>query len=119
MPQEPLPVSPVWLSALPQDHKWYLSYEKCLRLESSDLKVSGCLPAEMSARILGYLLQEAPTDAGRDYIARAIDICVDTPALLQLAKNYLNSILKFCQFIPLKRSNTLSFGSLYFCSQNI
>ncbi|KAI0260584.1 hypothetical protein BC834DRAFT_973311 [Gloeopeniophorella convolvens] len=43
----------------------------------------------MCSRVLGHLILEAPTDAGRDWVCKKVLNCTDEPSLARLAQKYI------------------------------
>jgi hypothetical protein len=79
------------MTALPRTNPyhpgpWYDAYDRCLNFESTSLYMTQP-EAEMrarEARILGYLVLEAPTNDSRHNIAREVSSCVNNASLSQL-----------------------------------
>ena len=75
------------------------AYIKCLDLENRHATVakSGNLTVLICARFLGYMLVEAPSDAGRQNIASEIIRCPSDEALQALAELYKNHFMRCCE----------------------
>lgn len=89
----------------------YNAYERCLKLQShllwsrfvTDLaddppykEILKELPPVVSARILGHALKYAPSDEGRDALAREIRDCGDLAELGLLAYLYVYGLIRVC-----------------------
>ena len=77
----------------------HCAYINCLGLEDRHAAVtkSGNLTVLICARFLGYMLVEAPSDAGRDNIASEIIRCANDEALQTLAELYKNHFIRCCE----------------------
>ncbi|KAJ3501682.1 hypothetical protein NLJ89_g9227 [Agrocybe chaxingu] len=90
----PLPPNP--FSNLTISHE---AFSKCLDLERrrEQAQQDGRLSALICARLLGYLLLEAPVETGRDKIALKIMQCVDDASLQVLREMYKDHLIRCCQ----------------------
>ena len=77
---------------------WHDAYSRCLDFETTarDLPEIRSNTRFMEARILGYLIREAPTLQGRDCLAIEITSCLDDDALSELATLYLDHFIRCC-----------------------
>jgi hypothetical protein len=79
------------------------AYERCLEyelrgfVETEPLNNISRFTPLISARELGYLLLFAPNDGGRAVLSSEIMSCTDDAALLDLAKQYNDNLIRFCQ----------------------
>ncbi|KAF8875055.1 hypothetical protein BD779DRAFT_1613478 [Infundibulicybe gibba] len=73
----------------------YHAYRRCLDLEDHHATVekTGILTVLICARLLGYMLIEAPVDAGREDFATEVIRCADDEALQALANLYKNHLI--------------------------
>lgn len=94
---EPLPVN---LYNQRDQKEVHDAYERCLDLENRHAQVllRGHLPVLVCARLLGYLLRQAPTDEGRKILALEIMRCGDDKALQSLASIYDTRFRRVCEF---------------------
>ncbi|KDQ61386.1 hypothetical protein JAAARDRAFT_190164 [Jaapia argillacea MUCL 33604] len=73
------------------DSLWHRAYDRCQRLE----QVSGNVDLKtILARLLGYMVREAPTDIGRTNISQDIIGCSDESELYILADMYMNHFVR-------------------------
>ena len=90
------------MTALPENEYppglWHDAYNRCLDFETTahDLPELRSNARSMEARILGYLIREAPTPQGRDCLATEITSCLDDEALSELATLYLDHFIRCC-----------------------
>ncbi|KAF8895162.1 hypothetical protein BD779DRAFT_1668499 [Infundibulicybe gibba] len=90
----PLPrLNPFESTHLPLSHR---AYHRCLDLEDrhTSVKMSGKLTVLICARFLGFMLVEAPVDAGREDFASEVVRCTDDEALQALANLYKNHLIR-------------------------
>lgn len=88
---QPLPPNPYNVHAEPE---WHSAYASCLQLQPppGELKKQ-----RMQARSLGYMIIEAPTAEGRNYICHDIVRCGgDSVKLCSLADRYVLHFLRVC-----------------------
>lgn len=93
LPASPLPQNPY---TAPNEWKWHDAYDACLKIEPAS---TGDTEKDVVyARILGYLILEAPASAGRDYISEEILNCEgNTTKLLELAEFFVSSVMPICE----------------------
>ncbi len=76
------------------------AYSYCLDLEQNETKY-GWLEPQMCARLLGYMILEAPTEEGRKEIALDITRCArqgnTNTGLQALAELYAEHFLRVCE----------------------
>lgn len=80
----------------------FSAYARCKSLEerAHSLQRDGLSPL-VCARILGYMLQYAPTDEGRDKVATEIMSYAGDSDLMALAQSYSNNFIRcLCVSIP-------------------
>ena len=92
-------VQPLSSNPYPPGSDNFTAYEQCLALErvvevSADEKE---FTSQLCGRILGFMMQEAPTEAGRDNIQREIGACTDNQGLMALGRHYTMFLLTFCK----------------------
>jgi hypothetical protein len=89
--RRPLPLNPYDANA---QASWYHAYSICLQIEGSSTNAD----TTVNARLLGYLILEAPVDEGRHYLCAEILECSnDDAAFHKLATMYRNHFLRFCK----------------------
>ncbi|KDQ54118.1 hypothetical protein JAAARDRAFT_38731 [Jaapia argillacea MUCL 33604] len=86
------------MSALPPNdytsgRPWHRAYERCQRLEKAS-EPSNADGKLMRARLLGFMVREAPTDIGRTNMSNEINDCRDDSELYVLADMYLNHFVR-------------------------
>lgn len=102
------------LTPLPANHfnvatnqDWHRAFNSCRRLEAADRWATFSHDLEeimlhtnpqVAARTLGYALVFAPSDVGRDCVAREVNACHDDPEILAgLAHLYMYGLIRICQ----------------------
>lgn len=92
-PASPLPKNPY---STPSEGRWHDAYDMCLKIEPA---LADPLEEDaVHARLLGYLILEAPTPAGRDYISEEILNCEgNTAKLSELVKFFVSSVMPVCE----------------------
>ncbi|KAF8964874.1 hypothetical protein BDZ97DRAFT_1904240 [Flammula alnicola] len=92
MPQ-PLPPNPYNTG---QQAVLHAAYKRCVILQNSHLEVVQCgrLSVLICARLLGYMILEAPIDEGRTEFVSEIVRCVNDVDLQKLAEVYKNHLLR-------------------------
>ena len=97
MPQ-PLPPNPYNTG---QQAVLHAAYKRCVILQNSHSEVGqrGRLSVLICARLLGYMILEAPTDEGRTEFVSEIVRCVDDMDLQKLAEVYKNHLLRLCKLL--------------------
>jgi hypothetical protein len=87
------------------------AYNRCLDLEKRHVEVPrhGRLDVLICARMLGYLLLEAPTEEGRmDFASEVVSCCNDGYKELQsLAELYKDHLLRVCKSPTYMRGCTI------------
>lgn len=80
---------------------WKNAYDKCLIYEAAVVNQlsSDPLSPVIYARLIGYLIIHAPTTGGRDIICSEVDGCHTTNALTDLAKQYMDFFIHWCENI--------------------
>ncbi|THH07530.1 hypothetical protein EW146_g9291 [Bondarzewia mesenterica] len=73
--------------------RWHTAYEKCLNLEILPATPQRTPSLQMCARVLGYMMLEAPLPAGRDNVSNEIVDCADAEALRRLARLYMDTFV--------------------------
>lgn len=93
---------------------FHAAYESCLDLERrhSQVKPCGTLQVLVCARFLGYMLLEAPTNAGREDFASEILRCMGDDELQKLAEAYKDHFLRVCKSKPYTK--LLAFQAMVF-----
>jgi hypothetical protein len=95
---QPLPCPSPYDTNEPNIAYFHAAYESCLDLERrhGQVKQYGALQVLVSARFLGYMLLEAPTNAGRKDFASEILRCIGDDDLQKLAESYKDHLLRVC-----------------------
>lgn len=96
----PLPPNPY-----PETTVWYTAYDICRQFELSTIEQTiplHGLSELVCARFLGYMVIEAPNDAGREDISKEILSATGDVGLVDLAKLYIGH---FIHFFPWERKN--------------
>jgi len=85
-------------NAFPAGSQEFTAYARCIQLEdrASGLQSDGPSPL-ICARILGNMLQYAPTQHGLVNIAAAINDCPGDSELMRLAEFYSNTFIRCCE----------------------
>jgi hypothetical protein len=93
---QPLPSNPYNTG---QQAVLHVAYGRCTTLQNRHSQVVPCshLSVLICARILGYMILEAPTDEGRTELATEIVRCVGDEDLQKLAEIYKNHLLRVCK----------------------
>jgi len=93
---QPLPSNPYNTG---QQAVLHVAYGRCATLQNRHSQVVPCghLSVLICARILGYMILEAPTDEGRTELATEIVRCVGDEDLQKLAEIYKNHLLRVCK----------------------
>jgi len=94
MPQ-PLPPNPY------PPGPWHDAYNRCLDFETHapDFPAPRSGPTRLiCARLLGYIVLEAPGDKGRDTMSREIMSAANGAALDTLAKYFLHHFIRCCEY---------------------
>lgn len=96
MPPQPLPPNPYNTG---QQAVLHAAYKRCVILQNSHSEVVQCgrLSVLICARLLGYMILEAPTDEGRTEFVSEIVRCVNDVDLQKLAEVYKNHLLRLCK----------------------
>ena len=90
----PLPAKIFPLGDLHEAYQWCLEFENLV-----DEVVLADLPRRLrEARVLGYMIREAPSIRGRRNVARDILACSDNGALSRLADFYINNLFLACEY---------------------
>ena len=76
----------------PHGSRSYLAYNRAY-----DLFMSPATFDSMCGRILGFLLQEAPSDEGRLYVAGEINDCANTQELIEVSERYIKHFISVCE----------------------
>ena len=76
----------------PHGSKSYLAYSHAYHLFMSSATFDS-----MCGRILGFLLQEAPSDEGRLHVADEINSCTNTKKLIELSERYMKHFIFACE----------------------
>lgn len=79
----------------------HAAYKRCVSLQNSHSEVvqAGRLSVLICARLLGYMILEAPTDEGRAEFVSEIVRCVNDEDLQKLAELYKNHLLRLCKLL--------------------
>jgi len=95
---EPLPPNPYNTG---QQAVLHAAYKRCVVLQNNHLEVVQCghLSVLICARLLGYMILEAPTDEGRTEFVSEIVRCVNDVDLQKLAEVYKNHLLRLCKLL--------------------
>ena len=94
MDSTPLPENPFLPSA------FHAAYNQCLNLEAvafQVIRLDGCPPPVVCARLLGHLLRLAPAGNPQGQLQLDIASTKDHAALMQLAAFYLNCFIRVCK----------------------
>lgn len=80
---------------------WHDAYKRCLDFETHapDFPPPRSGPTRLvSARLLGYMMLEAPGDKGRDTMSREIISATSDAAIDSLAKHFLYHFVRCCEY---------------------
>jgi hypothetical protein len=80
---------------------WHDAYARCTRLffwAVGRQPPPGTASYDMCSRVLGYLILEAPTESGRDWVCKKILSCTDEHTLARLAQKYIFTFVGACAF---------------------
>lgn len=87
----PVPLPPL-ANLFEGDEAARQAYRRLLPLENQQ-------EFEMLIRILGQMLIQAPSVAGRTYVADSINRCTTDQEIIQLGEFHLNHFIKYCMCV--------------------
>lgn len=86
-------------NSYPPRSLWRNAYDKCLAYESVALSTPTPFSQLVGARFLGYMIQLAPTNEGRDNFSNEVVDCADHDALQNLAILYRDHFTRCCKHL--------------------